>query len=65
MQNIFGDFEQGLSTPTQMILTTPEHDMKVFISSCKRNNVAKARMALSLGVDINCVTEDGKWGRKG
>ena len=61
MQNIFGDFEQGLSTPTQMILTTPEHDMKVFIDSCKRNNVAKARMALSLGVDINCVTEDGKW----
>ena len=34
-----------------MILTTPEHDMKVFIDSCKRNNVAKARMALSLGVD--------------
>ena len=61
MQNIFGDFEQGLSTPTQMILTTPEHDMKVFIDSCKRNNVAKARMALSLGVDINCVTEDGQW----
>ena len=58
MQNIFGDFEQGLSTPTQMILTTPE---QVFIDSCKRNNVAKARMALSLGVDINCVTEDGKW----
>ena len=61
MQNIFGDFEQGLVAPPQMILTTPEHDMKVFIDSCKRNNVAKARMALSLGVDINCVTEDGKW----
>ena len=35
--------------------------LQVVIDNVKRNNVAKARMALSLGVDINCVTEDGKW----
>ena len=34
---------------------------QVFVDCCKRNNVVKARMALALGVDINTVTEDGRW----
>ena len=43
------------------LLTSSEQDLEVFISACSLNNVIKAELALSLGVDINTVSRDGRW----
>ena len=43
------------------VLTSAEQDLDIFISACSLNNVIKAELALSLGVDINTVSRDGRW----
>ena len=43
------------------MLTSAEQDLDIFISACSLNNVIKAELALSLGVDLNTVSGDGRW----
>lgn len=43
------------------VLTSAEQDLDIFISACSLNNVIKAELALSLGVDLNTISRDGRW----
>ena len=33
----------------------------LFITSCEENNIKKVEACITLGVDVNTVSEDGTW----
>ena len=40
----------------------PRHSLEsLFIQHCRNNNLERVRICISRGVDVNTVSEDGRW----